>query len=137
MCRASIRRRRGRSGSGLGYTTFTREQLTADATVGAGAEFRASVLVRNSGSRAGTDVVQLYAHDEVASVARPVAQLIGFQRVSLEAGAEQRVEFTVPTGRLAFTGVDGIRGWNRGGSGCGSGGACDDEETSTAIEIVG
>ena len=124
-------------GFGLGYTTFAHEQLTADATVGAGAEFRASVLVRNSGSRAGTDVVQLYAHDEVASVARPVAQLIGFQRVSLEAGAEQRVEFTVPTERLAFTGVDGIRRVEPGRIRLWVGGACDDEETSTAIEIVG
>ena len=124
-------------GFGLGYTTFTHEQLTADATVGAGAEFQASVLVRNSGSRAGTDVVQLYAHDEVASVARPVAQLIGFQRVTLDAGAEQRVEFTVPTERLAFTGVDGIRRVEPGRIRLWVGAACDDEETSTAIEIVG
>ena len=124
-------------GFGLGYTTFAHEQLTADATVGAGEKFRASVLVRNSGSRAGTDIVQLYAHDEVASVVRPVAQLIGFQRVTLDAGAEQRVEFTVPADRLAFTGLDGERRVEPGRIRLWVGAACDDEETSTAIEIVG
>lgn len=123
-------------GFGLGYTTFTHEQVTADASVPAGGEFRASVLVRNSGSREGTDVVQLYAHDEVASVARPVAQLVGFQRVHLAPGEEQRVEFAVPTERLAFTGVDGVRRVEPGRIRLWVGEACDHEETSTTIEIL-
>jgi beta-glucosidase len=123
-------------GFGLGYTTFAHEHLTADAVVTAGGVFRASVIVRNSGSREGTDVVQLYAHDEVASVARPVAQLVGFQRVRLAPGEEQRVEFAVPTERLAFTGVDGIRRVEPGRIRLWVGEACDHVETATAIEIV-
>ena len=51
------------------------------------AAFRASVRVRNTGSRTGTDVVQLYGRDVFASVTRPVAQLLGYTRVTLEAGA--------------------------------------------------
>ncbi|MFJ2553898.1 beta-glucosidase [Microbacterium sp. NPDC087591] len=123
-------------GFGLGYTTFTHEHLTADAAVTAGEVFRVSVVVRNSGTREGTDVVQLYAHDEVASVARPVAQLVAFQRVRLAPGEEQRVEFDVPTERLAFTGVDGIRRVEPGRIRLWVGEACDHEETVTAIEIV-
>lgn len=123
-------------GFGLGYTTFTHEQVTADASVVASEEFHASVIVRNSGSREGTDVVQLYAHDEVGSVARPVAQLIGFRRVHLAPGEEQRVEFAVPTERLAFTGIDGVRRVEPGRIRLWVGEACDHEETSTTIEIL-
>ncbi|MHC9045547.1 beta-xylosidase/alpha-l-arabinosidase [Microbacterium saperdae] len=123
-------------GFGLGYTSFTHEGLTADSSVTAGAQFRASVTVRNAGSREGTDVVQLYAHDEVGSVARPVAQLVGFQRVSLAPGEEQRVEFAVPTERLAFTGVDGVRRVEPGSIRLWVGEACDHEETVTIIDIL-
>lgn len=123
-------------GFGLGYTTFVHEQLTADDTVAAGELFQVSVRVRNTGSGDGTDVVQLYAHDEVASVARPVAQLIGFERVPLEAGAERVVEFAIPTERLAFTGLDGVRRVEPGRIRLWVGGACDDAETSTTIDIT-
>ncbi len=123
-------------GFGLGYTTFAHEDLTSAPTVPADGIIRASVLVRNTGPREGSDVVQLYAHDEVASVARPVAQLIGFQRVTLEAGTEQRIEFTVPAERLAFTGTDGIRRVEPGRIRLWVGSACDHEETVTTIDIV-
>ena len=123
-------------GFGLGYTTFTRTQLTAEASVAAGDVFRVSVRVRNTGSREGADVVQVYAHDEVASVARPVAQLIGFRRVRLAPGEEQRVEFEIPSNRLAFTGLDGIRRVEPGRIRLWVGEACDHEETVTTIEIV-
>ena len=123
-------------GFGLGYTTFAHEQLASAPTVVAGEAFHVTVRVRNTGSRAGTDVVQLYAHDEVASVTRPVAQLVGFQRVTLAPGAEQQVELTVPTERLAFTGVDGVRRIEAGRIRLWVGAACDHEETSTTIDIV-
>ena len=55
---------------------------------------------------AGAEVVQLYAHDAVASVTRPVAQLLGFARVALAPGDSATVSFAVPTTRLAFTGRD-------------------------------
>ena len=51
-------------------------------------------------------MVQLYAHDPVASVTRPVAQLVGFARVELAPGERATVTFSVPTTRLAFTGRD-------------------------------
>lgn len=123
-------------GFGLSYTTFAHEQLSTDDVVTTGAHFRVSVVVRNTGSRTGTDVVQLYAHDEVASVTRPLAQLIGFQRVTLEAGSAEVVRFDIPSERLAFTGLDGVRRIEPGRVRLWVGGSCDDEETATSIEIV-
>ncbi len=123
-------------GFGLAYTTFEHRDLTADETVTAGQTFQVTVRVRNVGSREGTDVVQLYAHDEVASVARPVAQLVDFRRVSLAPGAEQVIEFAVPTERLAFTGLDGVRRVEPGRIRLWVGSACDDVETSATIDIT-
>ncbi|PVE95082.1 glycoside hydrolase family 3 N-terminal domain-containing protein [Microbacterium sp. TPD7012] len=123
-------------GFGLGYTTFVHEDLTVAETAAAGELLRVSVRVRNTGDRDSVDVVQLYAHDEVASVARPVAQLIGFRRVDLAAGAEEIVTFDVPVDRLAFTGLDGIRRVEPGGFRLWVGGACDDEETVATFDIA-
>lgn len=89
-------------GFGLSYTTFAYGDLDVDASVPAGGSFRATVTVTNTGSVAGTDVVQLYGHDVHGSVARPVEQLLGYARVPLAPGASARLEFTVPTTRLAF-----------------------------------
>ncbi len=69
----------------------------------AGDSFTARVRVRNTGPRAGTDLVQLYARDVQASITRPVAQLLAYQRVTLQPGEEALVTFQVPTTRLAFT----------------------------------
>ena len=52
-----------------------------------------TVKVTNAGRRAGDEVVQLYLHDRVASVTRPVKELRGFSRVRLKAGESKRVEF--------------------------------------------
>jgi len=123
-------------GFGLGYTSFTHTAIEADATVVAGASFRVAVEVNNVGGRDGVDVVQLYAHDEVASVVRPVAQLIGFERIRLAAGESRRVTFDVPTERLAFTGRDGVRRVEPGRIRLWVGEACDHEEAVTTIEIV-
>ena len=54
-------------------------------------------------------MVQLYLHDPVASVVRPVNKLIGFARVPLDAGAQARVTFEVPADLASFTGRDGER----------------------------
>jgi len=123
-------------GFGLSYTTFAHDQLTAPASVTSGENFRATVRVRNTGEIAATDVVQLYAHDEVASVTRPVAQLLDFRRVALAPGAEQIVEFDVPIDRLAFTGLDGVKRVEAGAVRLWVGGACDEEETVARLEIV-
>jgi beta-glucosidase len=82
-------------GHGLSYTTFAYDRLTvARAEVDAADPVqRVSVRVTNTGRRAGDEVVQLYLRDDVASVARPVRELRGFRRVSLQPGESQVVEF--------------------------------------------
>ncbi|MFD6636949.1 glycoside hydrolase family 3 N-terminal domain-containing protein [Micromonospora chalcea] len=90
-------------GHGLSYTTFAYSDLTVPAEAPVDGALRVSVRVTNTGAVAGDDVVQLYGRDLVASVTRPVAQLLGYRRVRLEPGASVTVELTVPTTRLAFT----------------------------------
>jgi hypothetical protein len=65
--------------------------------------------VRNTGARAGTEVVQLYLGDPVAQVVRPVRWLAGFARVPLAPGEERRVVFRVHADRTAFHGRSGQR----------------------------
>ncbi|HEX6232905.1 MAG TPA: glycoside hydrolase family 3 N-terminal domain-containing protein [Jiangellaceae bacterium] len=90
-------------GYGLSYTTFTHEDLVVDPEVATGGTFVASVRVTNIGDRPGSDVVQLYGRDPVASVTRLTVQLLGYQRIHLAAGESIIVRFEVPTTRLAFT----------------------------------
>lgn len=90
-------------GFGLSYTTFGYSDLVVDTEVAADGRFTASVTVTNTGALAGTDVVQLYGHDVQASVVRPVVQLLGYARVTLEPGASRRVLFDVPVTRFAFS----------------------------------
>ena len=124
-------------GFGLTYTTFSHVQLEADPTVAAGATFSAAVRVRNTGDRAAVDVVQLYARDRFASVTRPVAQLLAFERVALGPGEEAVVRFAVPTQRLAFTGLLGHRIVEPGQVELWVGPSCADKETQAVIEITG
>jgi beta-glucosidase len=65
-----------------------------------------SAVVRNIGKRAADEVVQLYIHDRVASVTRPVRQLVGFRKVRLAPGAQQRVRFAIARADLEFIGRD-------------------------------
>lgn len=69
----------------------------------------ASITVTNTVDRAGVELVQLYLHDPVASVVRPVQRLVGYARVPLEPQASARVSFTVPADVASFTGRDGRR----------------------------
>jgi hypothetical protein len=92
-------------GHGLSYASFNYENLrasTAEVDTAGGVEL--TVTVRNTGDRDGAEVVQLYAADPVASVTRPVTQLIGFARVGLAAGESVEVAFMVHSDRLSFTG---------------------------------
>jgi len=88
-------------GFGLSTTTFSYGE--PDVSVGSTSQpTTVSVEVTNTGSRDGDEVVQLYARDEVASVARPDRQLVGFARVPLRAGESRRVSFEVHPSRLAY-----------------------------------
>jgi len=124
-------------GHGLAYTTFERTDLTADDEVAAGNTFTAQVRVHNTGERAGTDVVQLYARDVYASVTRPVAQLLGYRRVALEPGESVVVRFHVPTTRLAFSDRAMVRIVEPGEVELWVGQSCVEKETTTSITVVG
>jgi len=90
-------------GFGLSYTTFAYSGLkVASARLRPSDTLVVSVTVANTGARAGTDVAQLYIHDAVGSVTRPLRQLKGFQRVELAAGATKTVELRVPVQQLGF-----------------------------------
>ncbi|GAA1976979.1 glycoside hydrolase family 3 N-terminal domain-containing protein [Nocardioides panacihumi] len=90
-------------GFGLSYTSFAYSELSADTEAATDGTFEVAVRVSNIGRVAGTDVVQLYGRDLVASIVRPVSQLLGYQRVALGPGESAVVRFTVPTTRLAFS----------------------------------
>jgi beta-xylosidase len=97
-------------GHGLSYTTFSVGGLELSATeVRPDDRFTAAVTVRNTGTRPGREVVQLYATDPVAQVNRPVRELIAFAKVGLAPGEQVTVRFDVHTDRLSFTGADGHR----------------------------
>ncbi|MGW0512964.1 beta-xylosidase/alpha-l-arabinosidase [Streptomyces olivaceoviridis] len=97
-------------GHGLSYTSFEWGGLTVDRpeadTSGA---FSLALTVRNTGEREGTEVVQLYLHDPVASVVQPVQRLVGYARVPLAPGEARRLRVTVPADLASFTGRDGRR----------------------------
>ncbi|WP_281251457.1 beta-glucosidase [Micromonospora avicenniae] len=103
-------------GHGLSYTRFDWSQLVVDRKVAqTDGELALSFTLRNAGDRWGSEVVQVYAHDPVASVVQPVQRLIGYQRVSLEPGASCRIAVTVPADLFSFTGRDGRRVVEPGG----------------------
>lgn len=93
-------------GHGLGYTTFDVDGIDTDLSDGV-ITVRASVS--NTGRRPGTTVVQLYVRDELASVVRPVRQLLDFQRVSLDAGDRTDIVLQGPLSRLEYTLPSGER----------------------------
>jgi beta-glucosidase len=89
-------------GYGLSYTTFAISNLTAPSTVTAAKPFQVTATIQNTGSTAGTDVVQLYLHESDTSILQPVRKLEGFQRVTLNPGQSQTVTFTVNRQNLGF-----------------------------------
>ena len=90
-------------GYGLSYTTFELSDAQIESTaVTPEGHIRASVVVKNTGSREGTEVVQLYTGRKTASVTQPMKELKDFKRVTLAPGESRKVEFEVPVSRLAF-----------------------------------
>jgi beta-glucosidase len=98
-------------GYGLSYTTFEYSDLCLDKTEMTDAEeLRASVTVKNIGTRAGKEIVQLYVRDIASSVIRPVKELKGFEKVGLAPGEEKRVDFVLGKRAFAFYDAD-INNW--------------------------
>ncbi len=90
-------------GHGLSYTRFEYSDLLIQpAQVSPQDQVEIAVTVKNAGDRRGDEVVQLYLRDVVASVTRPVKELKGFRRVSLEPGASCRITFTLAAAQMAF-----------------------------------
>jgi beta-glucosidase len=83
-------------GFGLSYTSFEYSNLVVPEKVNKNGETKALVTVKNTGTVKGDEVVQLYLHDELASVVRPVKELKAFKRITLEAGESRQVELSLP-----------------------------------------
>ena len=94
-------------GYGLSYTTFQigPPQLSSD-HIGVDGSVTVNVPVRNTGSRAGDETVQLYVHQMVGSVTRPVKELKAFERVSLAAGETKTVTFTLTPETFRMWNID-------------------------------
>ncbi len=91
-------------GYGLSYTTFQYDDLAVEDK---GDHLAVSVKVTNTGKRSGVETVQLYMQDVVGSIVRPVKELKGFTKVSLEAGASAQVSFTLNKSDMGFYNNDG------------------------------
>ncbi len=90
-------------GYGLSYTSFVYSNLDLSSKkLSAGETLRAEVDVENVGTRAGSEVVQLYVNDVYSSVTTPVKELKGFQRVELAPGEKKRVQIELSYERLAL-----------------------------------
>ena len=90
-------------GYGLSYTTFDYSPLTLSSdAMTTGGTITATVTVTNTGAVAGSEVVQLYIRDMVGSIARPVQELKGFERISLQPGESRTVNFTINADLLKF-----------------------------------
>jgi beta-glucosidase len=96
-------------GFGLSYTTFSISNIRLSSTKlrrpgrgSRGGSITVTVDVRNTGDRSGDEVVQLYLHDPVASIAQPVRRLRGFKRITLSAGQLRRVSFTLTSNDVGF-----------------------------------
>jgi len=90
-------------GYGLSYTTFSYSTPTiTPARIPIDGQARVSVTVTNTGKRAGDEIVQLYIHDLVSSVTRPIKELKDFRRVSLAPGESKTIEFLITPDKLWF-----------------------------------
>jgi beta-glucosidase len=94
-------------GYGLSYTSFAFSNLRLDRNaIGPTESTQVLVEVTNTGDRRGDEVVQLYIRDVVSSVTRPVKELKGFRRVTLDPGETQTVALPITPDRLAFYDID-------------------------------
>jgi beta-xylosidase len=134
-------------GHGLSYTSFGYADLairpvesSADsgrAVVGTDGAVEIACTVRNTGTRPGTEVVQLYLGDPVAQVVRPARWLAGFARVPLEPGQARRVAFRLHADRTAFCGWSGARVVEPGEIAVAIGGASDNLPLHGSFTLTG
>ena len=125
-------------GHGLSYTSFEWDELSVPVTrVPTDGSLSVGLTVRNAGQRAGVEVIQLYLHDPVASVVRPVNRLIGYARVPLDAGESVSVTFDVPAEISAFSGRDGRRVVEPGALELRLGASSADLRLTAAVELTG
>jgi hypothetical protein len=125
-------------GHGLSYTSFAYSNLVIDQPeIGTDGTAVISCTVRNTGARAGDEVVQLYLSDPVAQVVRPARWLAGFVRVPLGPGETRRVTFRVHADRTAFTGRDLARVVEPGEIGVAVGGASDQLPLQGSFTLCG
>ncbi|MCD8387200.1 MAG: glycoside hydrolase family 3 C-terminal domain-containing protein [Bacteroidales bacterium] len=90
-------------GHGLSYTTFAYGKITADKNeMGADDQITFTIPVTNTGSRPGSEIVQLYITDKKCSVDRPVKELKGFAKVSLAPGETKDVTITIGKDELSY-----------------------------------
>jgi len=90
-------------GHGLSYTTYDYGNLKLSSNqISSDGQVTVQVDVKNTGRRAGDEVVQLYLHDSVAGVPRPKEQLAGFERIRLQPGETKTVNFSLPAEQLAY-----------------------------------
>ncbi len=152
-------------GHGLSYTTFEWGDAGVDGTAGrlpgepaesaepaeAGeaadpaepygwpvdGEVTVGITVRNTGPRAGTEVVQLYLHDPVAQTTRPIVRLVGYARVDLEPGEAARATFVVPADVTSFIGACGRRIVEPGDVELRFGRSCTDIAAAVPLRLTG
>ena len=125
-------------GSGIGYSTIDWiAEVDAPLTTTTQGEVTLALTLHNRSDRAAADVVQLYLHDPVATVVRPVQRLIGFRKVRLEAGESVRVEVQVPAALASFTGRAGDRLVEPGELVIGFGRSSGDIPITTTVTLTG
>jgi len=90
-------------GFGLSYTTFTTSNLSVTPNVSSNGTATATFTVTNTGSRSGVDIVPVYVAQPVSSVVVPPQRLVGFTRVTLDAGQSKTVQVEFPVSTLAET----------------------------------
>lgn len=94
-------------GYGLSYTTFEYSDIALDSREYTAADtIKVKFTLKNSGEYAGIEVAQFYVRDLVGSIARPVKELKGFQRVALNAGESKVVDLSLPVSALAFWNIN-------------------------------
>jgi beta-xylosidase len=125
-------------GHGLSYTTFEwTPVILSTGEVATDGAVELALQVTNTGDRPGADVVQLYLHDPVAEVARPVQRLIGYARVAVDPGQTAQVRFRVHADLAAYTGRAGDRIVDAGELVLSAGRSSGDLASSATVRVTG